>query len=234
MPGLLIEWIEQNLQPEKCNSEQFFYDDMESQSGHCLPLIYEEFDITRRGHWCDRGAMFDFLFSVRGEGKCLLDFGPGDGWPSLIAAPFAGEVVGVEGSRKRRCVCDENAARMGIPNASFVYAEPGSPLPFDDETFDGVMAASSVEQTPEPKATLGDLYRVLRPGGRIRIMYEDPDRYRDGRQREAAVEKTGGKESRLVVYVRDAEMETASMFSLAISLPPDQVWNLLGQTGPAR
>jgi len=31
------------------------------QSGCCLPLIYREFDIAKRGHWCDRGAMWDFL-----------------------------------------------------------------------------------------------------------------------------------------------------------------------------
>jgi SAM-dependent methyltransferase len=229
----VIEWIEQSLRPEKCTSDRFFYDDMESQSGCCLPMIYREFDTTRRGHWCDRGAMFDFLLSVRGDGKRLLDFGPGDGWPSLIVAPFAGEVVGVEGSRKRRRVCEENAERMGIANASFVYAEPGSPLPFDDGTFDGVMAASSVEQTPDPRATLGELYRVLRPGGRIRIMYEDLDRYRGGREREATVEKTGESESRMVVYIRDPEREIARMFSLSISLPSDRVLNLLEQSGPA-
>ena len=89
---------------------------MESQSGQSLPLIYREFDVARRGDWCDRGAMFDFLLGLRGEGKRLLDFGPGDGWPSLVVAPFAGEIVGVEGSRKRRLVCEENARRADEDN----------------------------------------------------------------------------------------------------------------------
>ncbi|MFC1799909.1 class I SAM-dependent methyltransferase [Candidatus Eisenbacteria bacterium] len=228
----MIEWIERNLRPEKCNSERFFYDDMESQSGYCLPLIYQEFDITKRGHWCDRGALFDFLLSIGGEGGRLLDFGPGDGWPSLILAPFAREVVGVEGSMKRRQVCEDNAKRMGIANAEFAYAEPGSPMPFADESFDGVTAASSVEQTPDPKATLKELYRVLKPGGRMRIMYEDLDRYRDGREHEIDVESIGEKESRIVVYARDTESETARMFSLLISLPSAEVPRLLGQAGP--
>ena len=33
--------------------------------------------------------------------KILLDFGPGDGWPSLLLAPMADEVVGVDASRRR-------------------------------------------------------------------------------------------------------------------------------------
>jgi hypothetical protein len=136
--------------------------------------------------------MFDFLLSVGGEGKRLLDFGPGDGWPSLIFAPFAREVVGVEGSQNRRRVCEENAARMGIANAEFVYAGPG---------------------------------------GRIRMMYEDLDRYRGGREREIALEKKGERESLMVIYARNAREETARMFSLSISLPHQKLPRLLGQAG---
>ncbi len=95
MPESVVEWIERRLQPESCNSEEFFYDEMESQSGYCLPVIHQEFDITKRSHWADRGALFDFLISTGGDGKRLLDFGPGDGWPSLIVAPFAREAAAI-------------------------------------------------------------------------------------------------------------------------------------------
>ncbi len=61
---------------------------------------------------------------------------------------------------------------MGIANAEFVHTEPGRPLPFDDDVFDGIMGVSSVEQTPDPRATLKELWRVLKPGGGLRIMYE--------------------------------------------------------------
>ncbi|MDK2930882.1 MAG: arsenite methyltransferase [Bacillota bacterium] len=67
-----------------------------------------------RWHWIDRGQILDFLFATRGEGKRLLDFGPGDGWPSLGVARLAGEVVGVDASARRVEVCVENARCLGI------------------------------------------------------------------------------------------------------------------------
>jgi hypothetical protein len=35
----IFEWIDQELRPEACSSAEFIYDDMESQSGRCLPII---------------------------------------------------------------------------------------------------------------------------------------------------------------------------------------------------
>lgn len=224
----ILEWIDQELRPRECNSEEFFYDDMESQSGFCLPLIYTEFDLGKRGHWCDRGAVFDFLLATEGEGKRLLDFGPGDGWPSLIVAPFAGEVVGVDGSRKRVDVCRQNAERMGISNASFVQVEVGGPLPFEDGSFDGAMAASSVEQTPDPRAVLAELHRILKPGGRIRILYEDLDRYRGGKEQEMNIESLTSETSRLICYDRHPEEEYASMYSVVLSLSAEAAMGIMG------
>jgi len=129
----IFEWIEGELEPRSCNSEEFIYDDIDSQSGRCLPIIYQPFDAGNRSHWCDRGSLFDYLFST--DGKRLLDFGPGDGWPSLIVAPFVDEVVGVDGSRRRVKVCMENARRLGISNAKFIWVEPGASLPCQDNSF---------------------------------------------------------------------------------------------------
>jgi len=214
----VFQWIDAVLQPKVCHSEEFIYDDMDSQSGRSLPIIYEPFDASRRSHWRDRGALFDFLCSVQGTGKRLLDFGPGDGWPSLIVAPFAAEVVGVEGSERRVSVCTENAERVGAANAKCVLVPPGMPLPFDDESFDGVMAASSVEQTPDPRATLGEMLRVLRPGGRMRIYYEALTGYRDGRERELSLWDVGGGRCRLLLFDRDVERERVRQYGLTYAM----------------
>lgn len=214
----VFQWIETNLHPRICNSVEFIYDDMDSQSCRSLPIIYRPFDAGERSHWQDRGSLFDFLHSVQGEGKRLLDFGPGDGWPSLILAPFAGEVVGVEGSERRVAVCAENARRLGESNARFVFVRPGTPLPFNDEAFDGITAASSVEQTPDPEATLRELFRVLRPGGRLRVSYESLERYRGGHERDIWLWGIDADCSRLILFDRDIERECVRQYGLTYAM----------------
>jgi SAM-dependent methyltransferase len=216
----IFRWIEENLEPRAVTSVEIFYDSMESQSFECLPVIYKPFDPANRSHWCDRGSMLDFLLATRGEGGRLLDFGPGDGWPSLIVAPHAGQVIGVDGSERRVKTCAANAERLGLANAEFLHVRPGDRLPFEDDTFDGVMAASSVEQAPDPRAALEEFFRVLKPGGRLRMTYEDLDRYRDSSRYDTWVWELGDGSTRLALYDRHIEEEFAVMHGITFSQSP--------------
>jgi len=218
----IITWIEQNLAPRAYPSTSFFYDEMESQSGFSLPVLYQPFDATVRWHWQDRGQIFDFLSATGGPDQTLLDFGPGDGWPSLLLAPYAREVVGVDGSQKRVEVCRENARRLKITNTHFEHVAPGSRLPFEDGAFDGATAASSVEQTPDPLAALRELHRVLRPGGRLRLTYESLGGYEGGREREADLSAINAGACWLTLYDRSIEGEQARMARLKLSLPVEE------------
>ena len=213
----LLAWVEQTLKPRTCTSEELLYDHMASQSGRCLPIIYQPFDVDERGHWSHRGWLYDFLHST-GGGR-VLDFGPGDGWPSLILAPSVDEVVGVEGSHLRVEVCQENAQRLGITNARFVYVEPGMRLPFDEGSFDSVTAASSVEQTSDPFATLCEFHRVLRPGGKLRVSYEALSRYRGKAEQGAWLLETGDDTSRLMLSDRHIDEERVVHYGLDLDMP---------------
>jgi len=224
----IFDWITEEVAPEECNSEDLLYEHMESQSDHCLPIIYQPFDPADAGHWRDRGAALDFVLATQSQGKRVLDLGPGDGWPSLIIAPFVGEVVGVEGAHRRVDVCRENAARLGITNATFDYVKPGDPLPFPDQSFDAVVAASSVEQTPDPQTTLAELYRVLKPGGRLRIFYESLARYRGEQEREAWLWAIDDETTRLVLCDRHIDDEFAVQVTLTYALAQSVLTDALG------
>ncbi|MBN1399775.1 MAG: class I SAM-dependent methyltransferase [Anaerolineae bacterium] len=202
---------------------------MDTQSGRSLPGIYVPFDGSERAHFCDRGAILDFALAV-GLGR-VLDFGPGDGWPSLMLAARVDAVVGVDGSPRRVAVCQENAIRLGIENASFVHVLPGERLPFADETFDGVTAASSVEQTPDPEATLRELYRVLRADGRLRLRYEALERYRRGEEQDLAWGSVGAGRSRLLLFQRHIEAEYVRHLGLILDLPLPALKDRLSGSG---
>jgi SAM-dependent methyltransferase len=217
----VFDWIKKNLNPRVCDSAEFIYDEMDSQSERCLPIIYRPFDPNSRGDWRDRGFTFDYLYST-GGGR-LLDFGPGDGWPSLNVAPFADEVVGVDASKRRVEVCEENAERLGIENATFVHAPHSTRLPFPNDCFDGAMAASSVEQTPDPRFALEEIYRVLRPGGRLRMWYEALGGYRDGREREAWLRPVAGGTAQLILTDRRIDEERADQFNLVFDVSADEL-----------
>jgi SAM-dependent methyltransferase len=213
----IFDWIKTNLNPRVCDSAEFIYDEMDSQSERWLPIIYRPFDTTSRGDWRERGYILDYLYST-GSGR-LLDFGPGDGWPSLNVAPFADEVVGVDASRRRVGVCEENAEALGIENVKFVHVPHSTRLPFPDGYFDGATAASSVEQTPDPLFALEEIYRVLRPGGRLRMWYEALGRYRDGREREIWTGSVNGETSQLELVDRLIDEERAYQFNLVFDMP---------------
>ncbi|CAK7066555.1 class I SAM-dependent methyltransferase [Tissierella sp.] len=219
----IFSWIEEKLAPIYCTSEEFIYNEMESQSGYSLPIIYKPFDVTKKSHWDDRGRMYDFLYSIKGEGKKLLDFGPGDGWPSLIVAPYAKEVIGVDSSEKRISVCKDNAKSLGITNAEFIFYNSEDRLPFEDNTFDGIMAASSIEQTPNPKKTIGELYRILKPGRSIRIYYEALSRYKDGFENDIWIEKLNKESCKLIIFDRNIKEEYVIQYGLTIAMSVEEL-----------
>jgi ubiquinone/menaquinone biosynthesis C-methylase UbiE len=223
----IFKWVESNYEPARVTSVSMIYDGMESQSGYCLPLIYQSFDGGQREHWSDRGALFDFLYTTGGEGKRLLDYGPGDGWPALILAPYVGEVVGVDASLKRVEVCTDNARRMGISNAHFVHVPAGEPLPFPTGSFDGVTAASSIEQSPDPQAALREISRVLRPGGKLRIFYEALNEYRGGKERDLWLQPLADKGCRLILYDRHIDAEWTRQVALTFNLTEAEVGDYL-------
>jgi len=222
-------WIERHLEPQQCDTTGFIYDHVESQSGRCLPLLYQPFDAGKPAHFSDRGAAHDFSQAV-GGGR-VLDFGPGDGWPSLIIAPYCAQVIGVDASLKRVQTCTENAARLGIDNVGFLRVPAGQPLPFAAGEFDGVVASSSIEQSPDPQAALNELCRVLRPGGRLRVYYEALNRYRGGQERELWLWRDQPAPRHLLLTIRHIDDELARQYRLTLELTFEQVDNIFADHG---
>jgi SAM-dependent methyltransferase len=92
-----------------------------------------------------------------GTGRRVLDVGCRYG--ALTAAYVAGnEVVGLDVDRDALA----EAAKLGIET---VWGDADEPLPFEDESFDAVVAGELLEHLRFPDRTVAEMRRVLRPGG---------------------------------------------------------------------
>ncbi|MBN1640612.1 MAG: class I SAM-dependent methyltransferase [Anaerolineae bacterium] len=96
----------------------------------------------------------------------ILDVGTGTGrFPAaMLAAPrFEGRVWGLDASIGMLRRAERRLRSYG--ERSVLIREDASVLPFPGETFDAVSCLEVLEFTPQPVQTLGELLRVLRPGG---------------------------------------------------------------------
>ena len=94
----------------------------------------------------------------------VLDAGAGDGATAQLIAPRARSVTCVDVSET---LIDAARVRLaGHPNAKAEVADLVE-LPFADASFDQVLALNVLTHLRAPARALGELARVLRPGGRL-------------------------------------------------------------------
>jgi ubiquinone/menaquinone biosynthesis C-methylase UbiE len=178
-------WIWDSLSPVESDSAHQLFDNMLLQGGGKLPVINVGQNLREPAHFADE-AMIQQFAAVVGDVRDVLDVGPGDGWPALRIAPFVKQVVGIDLSNRRVEVCKANAERLRINNARFMHM-PATELDLAENSFDAVVASSSIEQTPNPLQALEQVYRVLRPGGRFMVKFESLDVTLTGALAEAVV-----------------------------------------------
>jgi len=76
---------------------------------------------------------------------------------------FDGRVIGLDLSRRMLREAARRTAQFA-DRLTYIWQDARN-LPFDDDTFDGVTCLEALEFTPDPRAVLAELVRVLRPGG---------------------------------------------------------------------
>ena len=96
--------------------------------------------------------------------RVVLDVGCGTGLFFTHIAMNAQTVVGVDVSRKLLLKAKEQASFL--PNV-FVLLADADHLPFRSEFFDAVFAFTVLQNMPKPSATLNELKRVAKVGGRL-------------------------------------------------------------------
>ncbi len=109
-----------------------------------------------------------YLLPSLKAGLRVLDFGCGPGTISmgLAKAVEPGELHGIDIEESQIQMAQAAAKAGGHDNTVFQTADVTA-LPYEDETFDVAHCHAVLTHVPDTRAVLREVYRVLKPGGRI-------------------------------------------------------------------
>ncbi len=103
------------------------------------------------------------------KNRTVLDIGCGLGGKTVAYAEAGARAVGVDIAPEHVAQSVSFARSRGAA-VPFLVGDAGA-LPFQDGTFDLVVANDAMEHFPEPRAALAELVRTVRPGGVIYLFF---------------------------------------------------------------
>jgi ubiquinone/menaquinone biosynthesis C-methylase UbiE len=119
----------------------------------------------------------------------LLEIGCGNGYFLKKYASHVHSIAGLDLSEL--CVklaIKKNRGRVVTGSAKFVQGEAAQ-LPWEDSKFSAATSMASFMMFPKPLESLKEMYRVLRPGGRVVVCIEWNDE--DGKDHSKDIKKFG-------------------------------------------
>jgi ubiquinone/menaquinone biosynthesis C-methylase UbiE len=97
-----------------------------------------------------------------------LELGPGPGYLGLewLKKTTGTRLKGLDISPDMIALAERNAQAYGVSDRVEYVHGSGERIPFEDATFDAVFTNGSLHEWSDPQGTFGEIWRVLKPGGR--------------------------------------------------------------------
>lgn len=100
----------------------------------------------------------------------ILDIGTGTGVVSLEASQLIsnpGKIYGIDLSPEMLATAEKKAGEQNVRQKIIFRAMDAESLDFDDRMFDAAVSLFALLHFPNPLTALREIFRVLRPGGRL-------------------------------------------------------------------
>jgi SAM-dependent methyltransferase len=104
-------------------------------------------------------------------GEVVVDLGSGGGLDAFLAARKvgpSGHVYGIDMTDDMLALAGRNAEKAGVTNVEFRKGNIEA-IPLPDASSDVIISNCVINLSPDKGQTLGEAFRVLRPGGRLAV-----------------------------------------------------------------
>jgi len=117
------------------------------------------------------GVANPFALRALAKGERVVDVGSGAGFDSFVAAHQvepSGRVVGVDMTEEMLAKSRSTAATLGLSHVEFREGLAEN-LPVEDQWANVVISNGVINLCADKKSIFSEIYRVLRPGGRLQF-----------------------------------------------------------------
>jgi SAM-dependent methyltransferase len=117
------------------------------------------------------GVANPFALGGLEKGERVVDLGCGAGTDSLVAAQMVGQnghVTSIDMTPEMLEKARAATAELGVTNVDFLEGEIER-LPLANERVDVVISNGVIDLVPDKDAVFAEIFRVLRPGGRMQV-----------------------------------------------------------------
>jgi SAM-dependent methyltransferase/glycosyltransferase involved in cell wall biosynthesis len=181
-----------------------------------FPLSINNHDIGFR-------YLFDFMVIAKSlelrPGAEVLDFAAGSCYVSELLNRLGYLTVAFDLDPEMLAIGRERLTldpRCDRGHTRFVVGE-GTCLPFADESFDGIICMNALHHMPDYRATLAEMWRVLRPGGRA--VFSEPGAEHSQHPESVGMMREYGVLERDIVLSEISQLATAVGFRRMILKP---------------
>ena len=149
-------------------------DPMIGEHGRCGDSYYDPSELVGlpfRAANASLGCANPLVVADLKEGEVVLDLGSGAGLDVLLSARRvgpSGKAYGIDMTPEMLELARANQREAGVSNAEFLegFVED---VPLDDASVDVVLSNCVVTLSPAKRQVFSEMFRVLRPGGRLAV-----------------------------------------------------------------